>query len=391
GTGAFTESRGSDAGDIVMDVSENACAQTKSRGTITPQGVHTSVTDGLQLRVAPGPDGSTVPRSLAATATLDGGGAEITSYSAVFRGWRTDPSYELRLVATTTDGAKTVLAGCDAYADCNGLFAPGTLPGVDAPPARELFTLPAHTASLRWSLTCKADACPNAATHDADLRGQPAALIVYGSTATIGVPAAGTTPAPVPTPVTTPDTDPGAPVNPEFGSIFRFGNRSDIELACGDSLTVDRTRRDGPDMVVHGFAAENLIGHRIVVRRGKARVGTATVSTKRDWTARIPTPRGRPAHYVARSGPVRVGFLGPATLTLKMRRMRHDLLLRGRAPAHAHGLVVVQRLIGCGDWNAVAETKASRGRFRVRLPRPAARTVLLRATLQWHGRTLRSY
>lgn len=192
GVGQLTTSPGRlSRGRTAIDVSENACAPTSPRPPVVYGAVHTSVTDGLDLRVVPGPAGAQVPRGTRATATLDAAGATITSYSAVFAGQRTDPGYEMRLAATTADHSVEVLAECGAWAACSGsadpaLFAaPGSAAGPDGPLARQSFLLPSGTVKLTWSLTCRAKRCSRAATGDPTYRGLAATLNVYGSTATL--------------------------------------------------------------------------------------------------------------------------------------------------------------------------------------------------------------
>ena len=152
-TGRFAEQ--ADAG---LDVSEDGCAPVRPRDTY---GLDPSVTDGLQLRVVPGPEGTTLPRGTRATATLEGG---ASAYAAELGAYRADPSWALELSA-----------------DDHVIWsAPAPVPMT--------FDVPTGTRRLTWSLTCRAARCPAAATGDAAHRGLPASLNVYGSTATLSAP-----------------------------------------------------------------------------------------------------------------------------------------------------------------------------------------------------------
>ncbi len=139
--------------DPGLDVSENGCAPARPRRTY---GLDPGVTDGLQLRVVPGPPGATLPRGTQVTATLAG---DVDAYAAEFAAYRADPSWALELSA-----------------DGRVLWAAPAPP----PPA---FAVPLGTRRLTWSLSCRAARCPSAATGDAAHRGLPATLNVYGSTA----------------------------------------------------------------------------------------------------------------------------------------------------------------------------------------------------------------
>ncbi len=144
--------------DPGLDVSENGCAPVEPRGTY---GLNPGVTDGLMLRVVPGPPGATLPRGTRATATLSG---RVEAYAATFAAYRADDGWALELSA---DGQ--VLWSAPA-------------------PAPKQFVVPSGTHRLTWSLTCRAARCPSAATGDAAHRGLPAALNVYGSTAIMSAP-----------------------------------------------------------------------------------------------------------------------------------------------------------------------------------------------------------
>lgn len=158
GSGLTATGRFAEQVDPGLDVSENGCAPVKPRGTY---GLNPGVTDGLMLRVVPGPPGATVPRGTRATATLRG---DFQAYTAAFSAYRPDDSYALELSA-----------------DDHVLWA--------APaPAPKTFDVPPGTRRLTWSLTCRAPRCPAAATGDAAHRGLPAALNVYGSTAIMSSP-----------------------------------------------------------------------------------------------------------------------------------------------------------------------------------------------------------
>ena len=156
GAGLAATGRFAERADAGFDVSENGCAPARPRRTY---GLDPRVTDGLLLRVVPGPAGATVPRGARAAATLPG---PIAAYAATAAAHRADPSYALELSA---DGQ--VLWS-----------APAPLP--------KAFAVPAGTRRLTWSLTCRAERCPAAATGDPAHRGLPAALNVYGSTAIMG-------------------------------------------------------------------------------------------------------------------------------------------------------------------------------------------------------------
>lgn len=157
-------------GTVVLDVSENACAPASARATT----VDTGVTDGLQLRTVPGPEGASVPKGTVARATLVADrGRRFASYSAAFAIRRADPGYALGLTAVESDGAREVLGGCKAQAPCV------------VPAERQTFDLPADTVRLEWSLRCEAERCSRAATGDPALRGLAATLNVYGSTAVL--------------------------------------------------------------------------------------------------------------------------------------------------------------------------------------------------------------
>ena len=152
-TGHFAE-----ASSPGFDVSENGCAPAVPRATY---GLNPGVTDGLQLRVVPGPPGATVRRGDGATATLTG---PLAAYRATFAAYRADPGYAFALSA-----------------DGQVLWSTG-----DPPP--KTFAVPPGTRRLTWSLTCRAARCPAAATGDPAHRGLPAALNVYGSTAIMSGP-----------------------------------------------------------------------------------------------------------------------------------------------------------------------------------------------------------
>ncbi len=147
-TGHFAE-----RADPGFDVSENGCAPAAPRNTY---GLDPAITDGLQLRVVPGPPGASVPRGAGATATLTG---PFAAYGATFAGYRSDAGYEFALSA---DGQ--VLWSTE-----------------EAPP--KVFAVPPGTRRLTWSLTCGVARCPAFATGNARHRGLPAVLSVYGSTA----------------------------------------------------------------------------------------------------------------------------------------------------------------------------------------------------------------
>lgn len=153
GAGLAATGRFAERADPGLDVSENGCAPAAPRGTY---GLDPRTTDGLQLRVVPGPPGATVPRGAQATATLEG---PVAAYGASFAAYRADPGYALALSA---DGE--------------------VLWSAPAPPPMT-FEVPTGTRRLTWSLTCRAARCPAAATGDAAHRGSPAVLTVYGSTA----------------------------------------------------------------------------------------------------------------------------------------------------------------------------------------------------------------
>lgn len=157
--------------------------------------MHTSVTDGLQLRSVPGPEGTMVPRGTTARASLVArAGQEIVAYSALYAGRRADPGFALRLTALTKGGRRVVLGGCEAGARCDGpggeavWVAPASQPGLDGPFARQEFELPPGTVRLEWSLGCEARSCSTAATGDAATRGLTATVNVYGSTAVLDPP-----------------------------------------------------------------------------------------------------------------------------------------------------------------------------------------------------------
>lgn len=158
GTGLAATGRFLEHADPGTDVSENGCAPVRPRETY---GLDPRVTDGLMLRVVPGPDGATVPRGTRVTATLTGG---VQAYAARAAAYRADDGYVLALSA-----------------DGRPLW---TSPA----PVPMTFDVPPGTRRLTWSLTCRAARCPAAATGDAGHRGLPAALNVYGSTAIMSSP-----------------------------------------------------------------------------------------------------------------------------------------------------------------------------------------------------------
>ncbi len=159
GVGRFIEQPARVGGSVAIDVSENACAPAAPRPV--------SVMDGLQLRVVPGPEASAMPHGTRARATLAGeDGEELLSYSADVAGHRTDAGYALRLTALLVDGRRVVVAK-DLVGEVR----------------REDFELPPDTEAIEWSLACVASSCSSAATGDPALRGLPASLNVYGSTA----------------------------------------------------------------------------------------------------------------------------------------------------------------------------------------------------------------
>lgn len=191
GVGHFEQRPARIQGALVsIDVSENACAPEEPRPVKLADGSHTSVTDGLQLRVVPRPTGEVLRRGTVARAALVAPrGLEVASYSARFSGRRTDSGYALRLTAVTAGGRRMIVAGCEADRACDGpggenaWVAPGSGTGLDGPFARQEFDLPPQTIRLEWSLGCGRPSCDNAATGDAATRGLPATLNVYGSTA----------------------------------------------------------------------------------------------------------------------------------------------------------------------------------------------------------------
>lgn len=156
GAGLAATGRFEERADPGLDVSENGCAPLRPRRTF---GVERGITDGLQLRVVPGPPGATLSRGTRASASLVG---PFTAYSAVAGAYGADDLWAIEL-----------------RADNKLLWsAPARAPMT--------FEVPPGTRRLTWSLTCRAARCPAAATGDASRRGLPAFLNVYGSTAIMG-------------------------------------------------------------------------------------------------------------------------------------------------------------------------------------------------------------